>query len=118
MTLALDLIAIALFGLLARAAHQTPDMPFNFLGWLDTTWPFALGVLLGHGLTILLKNRITPGVVIWITTVIIGLGIWAIRHNAFPHWSFILVASTMSAILLFGWRGIAKLIRNRPQPQP
>ncbi|GAA4789981.1 DUF3054 domain-containing protein [Corynebacterium canis] len=110
MTLALDLLAIAIFGLLARAAHQTPDMPFTFLGWLDTTWPFALGVLLAHALLRVASLR--RAVVVWLTTVIVGLGIWGIRHQAFPHWSFIIVASSMSALLLFGWRGIAKLMRR------
>ncbi|MDO4685494.1 MAG: DUF3054 domain-containing protein [Corynebacterium sp.] len=109
MTLVLDLVAIAIFGFLARAAHQTPDMPLNFANWVDTTWPFALGVLLGHALLIVLKGRINSGVVVWLTAVITGLGIWAVRHGAVPHWSFIMVASITSALLLFGWRGLAKL---------
>lgn len=114
MTLALDLLAIAIFGLLARAAHQTPDMPFNFLGWLNTTWPFALGVLLAYALLRVpsLRRAVPAAVVVWLTTVIVGLGIWGIRHQAFPHWSFIIVASSISALLLFGWRGIAKLMRR------
>ena len=34
--IAADYVAIAVFALLARAAHQTDEMPFNFTGWLST----------------------------------------------------------------------------------
>ena len=43
--IAADYVAIAAFALLARAAHQSDDMPFNFTGWLSTLWPFALGAV-------------------------------------------------------------------------
>lgn len=115
MTLVLDLLAMAIFGLLARAAHQTPDMPFTFAGWVDTTWPFLLGALVGHLVFRLIRMRLPSGLVVWMCAVVVGLGIWAIRHQAMPHWSFILVASTMSAILLFGWRGLGRLADRRRQ---
>ena len=45
--IAADYVAIAVFALAARAAHQSETMPFTFTGWLSTLWPFALGVTLG-----------------------------------------------------------------------
>ena len=30
-----------------------------------------------------------------------------------PHWSFMLVATVMSALLLFGWRLIARVVASR-----
>ena len=42
--IALDTLAIAVFALLARIAHQTDEMPLNFTGWLSTLWPFLVGV--------------------------------------------------------------------------
>lgn len=105
--IAADYIAIAAFALLARAAHQSDDMPFNFSGWLSTLWPFALGVTLGW-----LIARENKGGLIWIITVVTGLVIWGIRNGDVPHWSFIVVATTMSALLMLGWRGIAKLVRK------
>lgn len=106
--IALDLVAIALFALLARAAHQSEDMPFNFQGWLSTVWPFALGVVLGWLIT-----RKDKGVIIWLVTVVTGLIIWGIRNQAIPHWSFVIVATVMSALLMLGWRGIAKLVAKK-----
>lgn len=105
--IAADYVAIATFALLARAAHQSEEMPFNFTGWLSTLWPFALGVTLGWLIT-----REDKGGIIWIITVVTGLVIWGIRNRAIPHWSFIVVATTMSALLMLGWRGVAKLLRK------
>ena len=105
--IAADYVAIAAFALLARAAHQTEEMPFNFTGWLSTLWPFALGVTLGWLIT-----RKNNGGIIWIVTVVTGLVIWGIRNQAIPHWSFIIVATTMSALLMLGWRGVAKLAKK------
>lgn len=101
--IAADLVAIAAFALLARAAHQSEEMPFNFAGWLSTVWPFALGVVLGW--LIVRENR---GGAIWAVTVFTGLVIWGFRNQSIPHWSFVLVATVMSALLMLGWRAIAR----------
>lgn len=107
----LDILAIALFALFARMAHQSEDMPLNFLGWLSTLWPFLIGLVLSWVLILALKwegRRLVPaGVSAWIITVVVGLVIWSIRNGAIPHWSFIMVATIMSGILMFAWRGLA-----------
>nr|WP_120491620.1 DUF3054 domain-containing protein [Corynebacterium lactis] len=108
-TFIIDTIAIIIFAVLARLAHNTPADPFTFGNIADTFWPFFIGVIIG---TVLIAKQANPravkaGVVVWVATVVAGLGIWAILHGAVPHWSFILVASVMSAILLLGWRGAA-----------
>ncbi|QYH20518.1 DUF3054 domain-containing protein [Corynebacterium aquatimens] len=100
--IAADYVAIAVFALLARAAHRSDDMPFTFTGWLSTLWPFALGVTLGW-----LIVRQNKGGIIWAVTVITGLVIWGLRNQAVPHWSFVIVATVMSALLMLGWRAIA-----------
>lgn len=112
-----DIISIALFALLARAAHRSPDMPFTFVGVLDTMWPFLLGVAAGW---LVLRGRklagnavLPDGLIVWVTTVVVGLVIWGIRNAKVPHWSFVIVASVMSALLLLGWRGVAALRSRR-----
>ena len=104
--IAADYVAIAVFALAARAAHQSETMPFNFTGWLSTLWPFALGVTLGW-----LIVRDNKGGAIWGITVITGLVIWGIRNQAIPHWSFIIVATIMSALLMLGWRFVASKVK-------
>lgn len=115
--IALDVIAIALFALFARMAHQSEEMPFNFAGWVSTLWPFLIGVVLSWVLILARRwdgARLVPaGVSAWILTVVVGLVIWSVRNGAVPHWSFIMVATLMSALLMLGWRASAKLVRRR-----
>lgn len=112
--IALDLVAIAAFALFARMAHQSDDMPFNFAGWASTVWPFALGVVLGWVVVLVGSHKDGDrGVLVWLVTVVTGLVIWGIRNQALPHWSFVIVASVMSALLMLGWRGLAKLFGKK-----
>ncbi|OFM59863.1 hypothetical protein HMPREF2678_05120 [Corynebacterium sp. HMSC058E07] len=130
MALSFDVLAVLLFALLARIAHNTPEMPLSFTGWLDTSWPFPIGVaivwaLLWIGVVRPRKSaqvtgadgfsgfEFSTGAMVWITNVIVGLGIWGIRHGEVPHWSFMIVATVMSGLLLFGWRGMFRLGRLR-----
>ncbi len=116
-TLIVDIIAIAVFALLARIAHQTDTMPLNVAGWLSTWWPFLVGVFLSWGLLGALKvegYRVFPaGVLTWVVTVVVGLGIWSLRNGDLPHWSFVLVATVMSGLLLLGWRAVARVVTRR-----
>lgn len=111
-----DAIALAVFALLARIAHQSADMPLSFVGWLSTLWPFLIGLGLGW----LLLSRATAltvsgarngrgAAIVWLCTIIVGLVIWALRNGAVPHWSFVLVASATSAVFMFGWRAAVTL---------
>ena len=116
--IALDTLAIAVFALLARIAHRSDDMPFTFTGWLSTLWPFLVGVALAWVIVTLSSkksgenNGEGKGVLIWLITVSTGLIIWGIKNQQLPHWSFVVVASVMSALLMLGWRGIARLIKR------
>lgn len=114
----MDTLAIAVFALLARIAHQTDEMPLNFTGWLSTLWPFLVGVALAWVIVTFAgkgagkSNGEGKGAIIWLITVATGLIIWGIRNQQLPHWSFVIVASVMSALLMLGWRGIARLIKR------
>lgn len=112
-----DIIAIAVFALLARIAHQTDAMPLTVAGWLSTWWPFLLGVLVSWGLILALKldgHRVFPaGLLAWVVTVVVGLAVWSFRNGDIPHWSFVLVATIMSGLLMLGWRGVVRLAGRR-----
>ncbi|WP_238596852.1 DUF3054 domain-containing protein [Corynebacterium heidelbergense] len=113
-----DLIAVALFALLARIAHNSPEMPLSVLGWVNTAWPFMLGTLLGWGILWFSGARgrsgfdLSSAATIWAATLVTGLVIWGIGNHRIPHWSFIVVAGVMSALLLLGWRLGASLLRR------
>ena len=64
-------------------------------------------------------GAIRYGVIVWLVTVLTGLAIWAARHAAVPHISFIIVATTMSGLLLLGWRAAGRLVAAvGPNPSP
>ncbi|HIW95842.1 MAG TPA: DUF3054 domain-containing protein [Candidatus Corynebacterium gallistercoris] len=123
--IAFDALAIALFALLARIAHNTPEMPLSFVGWLQTMWPFLLGAGLAW-VVIVVMMAPTPaspaampagfgfrtGAVVWVLSVAAGLTIWGMVHGAVPHWSFMLVATLMSGLLIMGWRALASFRRR------
>ncbi|MCS4535981.1 DUF3054 domain-containing protein [Corynebacterium sp. HS2168-gen11] len=111
-TLAIDLVIILFFALLARLAHGGLEP----LAVLHTWWPFALGVLVGNAKFLFQKiegTKITDGIFVWAVTALFGLIIWGIRHSAIPHWSFVIVASLMSCLLLVGWRVFAYFFLNK-----
>lgn len=117
MPLVWDVAAIVLFAIFARLAHQTAEEPFTFINVLNTLWPFLIGVIIGWAAAGLANSRLDAlapsGIIVWIATVITGLGIWSIRNGEVPHWSFILVATAMSGLLLLGWRLAALGLRRR-----
>ena len=111
-----DLVAIAAFALFARIAHQSAEAPLNFLSWLNTAWPFWLGALAAW---LLLwfgflggrsGHELSSALPVWLGTVLVGLGVWTLRNGELPHWSFVIVACTVSALLLWGWRAVGRLI--------
>lgn len=116
-----DVIAIAVFAFLARMAHQSESMPLTFTGWLSTLWPFLLGVAVSWILIVACKwdgARPAPaGVTAWLVTAVVGLVIWGLRNGSVPHWSFILVATIMSGVLMLGWRLAARLAGRRKAGQ-
>ena len=109
-----DAVAILVVAILARIAHNSPEDPFTVVNVLDTWWPFLLGVAVGWGVAFALKKPLRPigqgGVIVWLCAAVVGLAIWGLRNAAFPHWSFILVATVMGAVVLLGWRAIAKAV--------
>ncbi|APT85603.1 DUF3054 domain-containing protein [Corynebacterium aquilae] len=115
--LVFDLLAVAVFALLARAAHQSESMPFTFTGWLSTVWPFLLGTLIMWVVVPAVRKApvalVPAGVAVWLGTAACGLVVWGLRHDHVPHISFIIVATVMSGLLLLGWRGIVAVLSHR-----
>ncbi|PRQ11852.1 DUF3054 domain-containing protein [Corynebacterium sp. 13CS0277] len=112
---ALDAAAVALFALLARIAHNTPEMPLSVGGWFGTMLPFLAGTLAIYLLLPQVRRapaRLGSGVAVWLGTAVAGLSIWGVRHGHVPHISFIIVATVTSGLLLLGWRGVAAVRRR------
>ncbi|KQM13495.1 hypothetical protein ASF83_17290 [Plantibacter sp. Leaf171] len=111
-TVGIDLLAVIVFVLIGRASHGE-----GILGILVTLWPFAVGLLVGHVLALVLGQRETravrwAGVIVWVSTVVVGMVLRAVSGQG-VQLSFVIVTVIVLAVLLLGWRLVAWLIARR-----
>ncbi|MFF2372599.1 DUF3054 domain-containing protein [Agromyces sp. NPDC058110] len=106
---ALDAALVVVFAVIGRSSHaEGLDLP----GVFGTAWPFLVGTLLGW---LVVRAWRAPfalwpmGVVVWATTVIVGMLLRAASGQGTAV-AFIIVATITVAVLLLGWRGIALLV--------
>jgi len=110
--LGVDLVAVLIFCALGRRSH---DEGITLAGLAATAWPFLSGTILGWLLSRgwLRPTALVPtGVIVWISTVLIGMALRA-ATAAGVAWSFVLVASTVTAVFLLGWRAVFALVARR-----
>src|ERR1700742_1426148 len=107
-----DLVGVLLFCAVGRRSHAEG---LTVTGVATTAWPFLTGTLVGW-----LASRgwrrptaVAPtGVVVWLCTVVIGM-LLRKAGSAGVAASFVVVASTVTALLLLGWRAAVALSLRR-----
>jgi hypothetical protein len=111
--LAVDVVGVLVFCAVGRRSH---DEGLNVTDIAVTAWPFLTGTVVGW-----LVSRgwrrptaVAPtGVVVWLCTVVIGM-LLRKATSAGVAASFVVVATTVTALLLLGWRVAAGLtLRHR-----
>jgi hypothetical protein len=110
--LAVDVVGVLVFCAAGRRSH---DEGLNVTGIAATAWPFltgtALGWLAARGWR--RPTAVAPtGVVVWLSTVVIGM-VLRKATSAGVAASFVVVATTVTALLLLGWRVAAGLTLRR-----
>lgn len=111
--LAVDVIGVLVFCALGRRSH---DEGLNVTGIAATAWPFlsgtAIGWLAARGWR--RPTAVAPtGVVVWLATVIVGM-VLRRATSAGVAASFVVVAATVTALLLLGWRvAVGLTVRRR-----
>ena len=108
--LAADVVAVLVFCAVGRRSH---DEGLNVTGIAVTAWPFLTGTVVGW-----LASRgwrrptaVAPtGVIVWLCTVAIGM-LLRKASSAGVAPSFVVVAASVTALLLLGWRAAVGLIR-------
>ena len=106
-----DLILVIVFVLIGRSSHDENPVAGAFV----TLWPFAVGLIAGWlgARAWRAPTRIVPtGLVVWATTVIVGM-LLRIASGQGVQLSFVIVASVVLAVFLLGWRLVASFIRRR-----
>jgi peptidoglycan/LPS O-acetylase OafA/YrhL len=103
MYLVVDVVAVLVFCAVGRRSH---DEGLVLGGVATTAWPFLTGTVIGW-----LASRgwrrpaaVAPtGVVVWLCTVVVGMALRK-ASSAGVAASFVVVAATVTAVLLLGWR--------------
>ena len=108
-----DVIGVLIFCAVGRRSH---DEGLNIGGVATTAWPFLAGTVVGW-----LVSRgwrqptaVAPtGVIVWLCTVVVGM-LLRKASSAGVAASFVVVAASITAILLLGWRAVIGLgLRRR-----
>jgi peptidoglycan/LPS O-acetylase OafA/YrhL len=111
--LAVDVISVLVFCAVGRRSHAEG---LTLTGVASTAWPFLTGTLAGW-----LASRgwrrptavVPTGVVVWLCTVVVGM-LLRNASSAGVAASFVVVASSVTAALLLGWRaGVGLTLRRR-----
>jgi len=104
-----DVIGVLVFCAVGRRSHAEG---VTLTGVATTAWPFLTGTVLGW-----LASRgwrrptaVAPtGVVVWLSTVLVGMALRK-ASSAGVAVSFVVVAASVTAVLLLGWRAAVGLI--------
>ena len=113
--LVVDVIAVLVFSVLGRGAHnRTPGIG----GVLETAWPFLLALAAAWIARLVWKSGPAPlsmasACYLWVVTLVGGMVVRGLATGRIPHWSFMIVAAIALAVLFFGWRAVAGLLRRR-----
>jgi peptidoglycan/LPS O-acetylase OafA/YrhL len=109
---AADVVCVVVFCTIGRRSHAEG---ITAAGVAETAWPFLAGTVAGWALARGWRRprALTPtGVVVWLSTVAVGMLLRKASSQGVAL-SFVIVASTVTALFLLGWRGTAALIANR-----
>jgi len=111
--LVVDVVAVLVFCAAGRRSH---DEGLAIGGVLTTAWPFLTGTGIGW-----LASRgwrrpaavVPTGVVVWLSTVVVGMVLRKVSSAGVAA-SFVVVAASVTAILLLGWRmAVGRSLRRR-----
>jgi hypothetical protein len=108
----MDVIGVLVFCAVGRRSH---DEGLSITGVATTAWPFLTGTVVGW-----LASRawrrptavVPTGVIVWLCTVVVGMALRK-ASSAGVATSFVVVAASVTAVLLLGWRVAVGLTLRR-----
>lgn len=109
---AADVVCVLMFCAIGRRSHAEG---VTLTGVAATAWPFLAGTAVGWLVSRGWRRPTAPtptGVIVWIATVAVGILLRKVSGQGVAV-SFIVVASTVTAVLLLGWRLVMRLTRGQ-----
>jgi len=111
LALVLDIVLVVVFAAIGRATHDGDVLgPFGS-GPATTAWPFVVALLVGWLVTRAWRLPLAvakTGLPVWAITVALGMVLRALSGQGVAV-AFVIVATITLALLLLGWRGVARL---------
>jgi hypothetical protein len=111
--LALDVVLVIVFCAIGRRSHDEANA---LTGLATTAWPFLTGLAVGWLATVALYRDkfdafliVPTGIAVWLSTLVVGMLLRVVSGQG-TAFSFVLVAGTVLAVFLLGWRAIAKIV--------
>lgn len=108
-----DTVLVIVFAAIGRGAHAEGVGPAEVA---QTAWPFLVGLAAGWAVLLVTARphtAVRTGVLLWLTTLVGGMTGRGLMAGKIPHWSFLLVAGTVIAVFLIGWRALAAALGRR-----
>lgn len=110
--LGIDVACVLMFCAVGRRSH---DEGLNVAGIATTAWPFLSGTVLGWLASQAWRRPtavVPTGVVVWLCTVAVGMLLRKATSVGVAA-SFVVVASSVTALLLLGWRAALTRLTRR-----
>ncbi|HET7073561.1 MAG TPA: DUF3054 domain-containing protein [Mycobacterium sp.] len=110
--LSADVVGVLVFCAVGRRSH---DEGLSVTGVATTAWPFLSGTVVGWLVSRAWRRPtavVPTGVIVWLCTVAVGMGLRK-ASSAGVAASFVVVAASVTAVLLLGWRAVVGLTRRR-----
>lgn len=111
--LGIDVLSVLVFCTLGRRSH---DEGLDIGGVTATAWPFLTGMTTGWLVSQAWRRptALAPtGLLVWLCTVVVGM-LLRKATSAGVAVSFVMVAASVTAVLLLGWRAaVAPALRRR-----
>ncbi|KAF0958449.1 DUF3054 domain-containing protein [Rhodococcus sp. T7] len=111
--LALDVVLVIVFCAIGRRSHDEANA---LTGLATTAWPFLSGLAVGWLATVALYRDkfdafliVPTGIVVWLSTLVVGMLLRVVSGQG-TAFSFVIVAGTVLAVFLLGWRAVAKIV--------
>ncbi|RZK96304.1 MAG: DUF3054 domain-containing protein [Rhodococcus sp. (in: high G+C Gram-positive bacteria)] len=111
--LSIDVVLVIVFCAIGRRSHDEANA---LTGLATTAWPFLTGLAVGWLATIALYRDkfdafliVPTGIVVWLSTLVVGMLLRVVSGQG-TALSFVIVAGTVLAVFLLGWRAVAKVV--------
>ncbi|MGI9162893.1 MAG: DUF3054 domain-containing protein [Mycobacterium sp.] len=109
---AADVVCVIAFVSVGRRNHAEG---VTLVGIAETAWPFLTGTVVGWLVSRGWRRPATPvptGLIVWVCTVVVGMALRVASGEGIAF-SFILVATLVTGVLLVGWRAVRAGLSRR-----